>query len=146
MDNTLDSLAQKTSLPFTKEDFFNQYEMTQTLKHLSEVDDLNTYVKQAVVHRTWMETKTETVNAYEKLMGYIQSKGMDQVIKLIEKREDVVPINVSEVEKIVYRILHEQRISSVSVIREEEIDVQTNKAQDTPISERKKPSSKLKNL
>lgn len=134
------------SLSFTKEDFFNQYEMKNFVAYLSNLQDIDSYMKKAIIDRTMIETQGENPEVYSKLMGYIQSKGIEHIIQLIEKRDDQQPVNTKEVEKIVHRILNERNITSISVIREDEIEMKDANIQHTPIGERKRASNKLKDL
>lgn len=119
--------------------------MKNFVQHLSQVQDVDSYMKQAIINRVMIDTQSEEQPFYEKLMGYIQSKGIEQIISLIEKRETTPALDEKEVERIVLRVLQERQVSNVSIIRDE-LPMHSAKSQDTPLGERKKASSKLKNL
>lgn len=141
----MDQKENEKSLVFTKEDFFNVYEMKNFVHHLSRVEDVDTYMKKAIINRVMIDTQSEEQPLYEKLMGYIQSKGIEQVLQSIEKREEPPALDEQEVEQIVLRVLKERQVTNVSVIREE-VDTQVAKTQEPSLTDRKKASSKLKNL
>lgn len=140
----MDNKENEKSLSFTKEDFFNTYEMKQFVEYLSRVDDVDTYMKKAIINRVMIDAQSEDP-LYEQLMRSVQKKGIEQIIQLIEKRENTPSLDEKDVERIVLRVLQERQVSNVSIIREE-VDMQSTKTPITPLGERRRPSNKLNNL